>query len=619
MTGRTDATDDAAGDDPEEPGGWVTLSRSGELVAASPGAGLLLGTEPTALEGRQLSGLAESGTLPEGAATLREAAAATADGDGDVTAETQVRPAAEAPPRPVWISQVERLGDERVRLGLAERGLPAGVAELLDALEGGTTALREAAEPAPIHEALAEAAATVLGVTGLDVRRAGSEGRLERVAHGMGPAVDDRDAVDGTTPPYGQVWPAGETLATDGTVEGVAPGYDGVAVVPIGTHGTIAVGRVGRGIDGADVRALRVLVDHASSALNAVRHRETLETQRAALRRYETLVESIPEPVYATDERGQVTFVNRAFERQFGYDPAEGALHFSEFTTAESAARFREEISELLNADAKRRYGQLDVTGVTSDGRQRLLDASLGVIAHETDFDGVAGVLRDVTQRERRDEVSTVLQRALRHNLRTSINVIDSHAGFAEEQVDDDLVEHLETVREEAAWLLKLGETLRNIQQAIEPGPDTEETRPVREVIDPVVEDYADRYPEADIEVHYAVDAKLPGTGVLRPAIANVVENAIVHNDAPEPSVSLWVANGPETGWIDVHVEDDGPGMPAGEREILLGDAEITQLQHGSGIGLWVTRWMVDALDGELLIETDDGTVVTLRLRGVLS
>jgi sensor histidine kinase regulating citrate/malate metabolism len=80
--------------------------------------------------------------------------------------------------------------------------------------------------------------------------------------------------------------------------------------------------------------------------------------------------------------------------------------------------------------------------------------------------------------------------------------------------------------------------------------------------------------------------------------------------------VDIWIADAPREGWVDVHVEDDGPGVPGSERDVVVGDAAITQLQHGSGIGLWMTRWLVGVFDGELVIEDNDprGTVVTLRL-----
>jgi len=46
---------------------------------------------------------------------------------------------------------------------------------------------------------------------------------------------------------------------------------------------------------------------------------------------------------------------------------------------------------------------------------------------------------------------------------------------------------------------------------------------------------------------------------------------------------------------------------------VIAGYSEITQLTHGSGLGLWVARSVVESAGGTLSFETEDGwTVVTL-------
>jgi signal transduction histidine kinase len=62
-------------------------------------------------------------------------------------------------------------------------------------------------------------------------------------------------------------------------------------------------------------------------------------------------------------------------------------------------------------------------------------------------------------------------------------------------------------------------------------------------------------------------------------------------------------------------VSDNGPGIPQREQEIVTGDRTITQLDHGSGLGLWVAKWIVEDYGGELSFEADEaGTTVVLRL-----
>jgi PAS domain S-box-containing protein len=65
---------------------------------------------------------------------------------------------------------------------------------------------------------------------------------------------------------------------------------------------------------------------------------------------------------------------------------------------------------------------------------------------------------------------------------------------------------------------------------------------------------------------------------------------------------------------VDIHVIDNGPGLPQQEREVLREGSE-SPLIHGSGLGLWLTYWIVSNHDGSIQTDVDDeGTRVTVTL-----
>jgi signal transduction histidine kinase len=90
-------------------------------------------------------------------------------------------------------------------------------------------------------------------------------------------------------------------------------------------------------------------------------------------------------------------------------------------------------------------------------------------------------------------------------------------------------------------------------------------------------------------------------------------ENAAVHNDADDPEVTVRATGGGATP-LQMTVTDNGPGIP--EHELTpIRAGEETDLEHGSGLGLWLVEWGVAALDGRLSFEADDGgTRVTIQL-----
>lgn len=69
-------------------------------------------------------------------------------------------------------------------------------------------------------------------------------------------------------------------------------------------------------------------------------------------------------------------------------------------------------------------------------------------------------------------------------------------------------------------------------------------------------------------------------------------------------------------GRIAVRVAEDGTGVPDRERDLITGDTRVSQLEHGSGLGLWVVRWVTLALDGDVEFEkrTPRGSAVVLKL-----
>ena len=80
--------------------------------------------------------------------------------------------------------------------------------------------------------------------------------------------------------------------------------------------------------------------------------------------------------------------------------------------------------------------------------------------------------------------------------------------------------------------------------------------------------------------------------------------------------MSIDAAIDPDRGAVTIRVADDGPGIPEAIREVISGDAPITQLRHNSGIGLWIVAWVVEAYGGTVGFEPGiDGEGTTVRLR----
>jgi PAS domain S-box-containing protein len=334
---------------------------------------------------------------------------------------------------------------------------------------------------------------------------------------------------------------------------------------------------------------------------------------------YQTFMAVLPHPAFATDQSGYLQFVNAAFTNQFGREatPGDDELHLSDFISDDDIDAVIDILQEMLmSQDGGTDQRTIEVEGMTRKDRTRTFEATFASLSRDGEFAGVAAVFRDISTRKRRGEVFTVMDRALRHNLRTNVNIINGYTEHLEQELADDYQEMLTRIQESVEWIHKLGTSLRTLQKTISESFASDETVNVENIVEAAVASARKSSPERDVSIHISAPEMLEAGRPVEYAIENIVENAIVHNDSDSPSVDVWVAHAPQDGWIDIHVEANGPGFPELEREFVLGDASVDQLQHGGGLGLWITRWVVEIFDGELEIEDNDprGSVVTIRL-----
>lgn len=93
----------------------------------------------------------------------------------------------------------------------------------------------------------------------------------------------------------------------------------------------------------------------------------------------------------------------------------------------------------------------------------------------------------------------------------------------------------------------------------------------------------------------------------------NLVENALRHDTVDEPTVRVAVS--PAVGdreAVRFEIRDTNDRI-ALEIDTLRAGTE-TPLQHGEGVGLWISYRCVRELRGEIDFDYDDGNVVTVTM-----
>jgi len=333
------------------------------------------------------------------------------------------------------------------------------------------------------------------------------------------------------------------------------------------------------------------------------------------LERYATVVESASDGVFVADDEGTVRMVTPRMAELVGVD--------RERLVGADLDRLAD---RLLDDVESGRSGA--VLGDLADRKPvavTLTPIDRGPITCELDVsrlgsdDGrLVGVARDVSRYERLRQQLSVTNRILRHNLRTSTNLIVGGARIVEvDAADEAIVERARSVRTEAEELAALADKAQVLSEIVEDGyestlVETDPADPIAEALERVRAEHG----EAEYEVDVPSGLRVRTHPQIARAIAEAIENAVVHSGDASPWVSVAVVPGER--FHEIRVADAGPGIPNYERGVLERSTE-SDLDHGSGLGLWLLRWLVDLSRGELAFEEREptGSVVVVRLPAV--
>jgi len=119
------------------------------------------------------------------------------------------------------------------------------------------------------------------------------------------------------------------------------------------------------------------------------------------------------------------------------------------------------------------------------------------------------------------------------------------------------------------------------------------------------------------LEAHLAEDlpeAWIDSEGIHR-AVLNIVTNAVdVLEEQQSGTIEVTTAYDEESRSFVVEVADDGPGIPAEEKDRLFNLFESTKGSRGTGLGLAVSQKILREHDGEISVESEPGQGTRFRL-----
>jgi PAS domain S-box-containing protein len=356
---------------------------------------------------------------------------------------------------------------------------------------------------------------------------------------------------------------------------------------------------------------------------------------RAREEQLRLLVDAVADyAIFLLDPAGHVVTWNTGAERIKGYgrDEVVGS-HFSRFYTPEDRERGHPErlLGEAL------RDGRVEDEGwrVRRDGTRFWASVVITALRDEGELLGFGKVTRDLTERQAAEEqlrttaaelarANAELERfaaAAAHDLAEPLHTI---TGFAEvlrrrygAVLDDEGREVLDHISEAGRRLGRRIEALLTYARS-----GRRELRPrdvdLAALVAGVVEALAARIAQtrARVEVDPGPSpVVVTDPDLLEVVVQNLVANALKFTDRERPHVRIAVAR--EAGRARIDVADDGIGIPPGQLERVFGlfaRASGADAFPGSGLGLALSRRIVERLGGEVAVASTPGAGSTFSV-----
>jgi len=350
----------------------------------------------------------------------------------------------------------------------------------------------------------------------------------------------------------------------------------------------------------------------------------------------QTLIDTIPHPIFFKDAEGRFVGCNRAYEREFGitrdYMIGKTVLDL-DYLPIDERQRFQEEDMRAIREVDRYSYelpivyadGQIHMTLYSVDGFT-LADGKPG---------GLIGMLVDISERKRMEQelleakiASDDANKAkgdflanMSHEIRTPMNAVIGMTHLAlKTHLTPKQRDYLNKIQASAKSLLGIINDILDFSK-IEAGKlDMEAVEfDLSETLDNVSNVITVKAQEKEnLEVLFLLDSRIPNFLVgdplrLNQILVNLGNNAIKFTEHGEIVLTnKIVERSDEKITLQFSIRDTGIGMTAEQQANLFqafsqADTSTSRKYGGTGLGLTISKRLVNMMGGEIWVESEPG------------
>jgi two-component system sensor kinase FixL len=345
----------------------------------------------------------------------------------------------------------------------------------------------------------------------------------------------------------------------------------------------------------------------------------------------QSILDTVPEATVVIDERGIMHSFSVAAERLFGYTTAEA---IGQNVKILMPAPYREAhdsyLARYMRTGERRIIGiGRVVVGMRKDGTTFPMELAVGEMnsGNQRYF---TGFIRDITERQRTEarlqelqselvhisrltamgEMASTLAHELNQPLSAILNYLKGSRRMLE-AVDDERSATLRDALDRAGdQALRAGQIIRRLRDFVSRGESERRVESITKLVEEAsalaLVGVKDRGIKVRFQFDPSVDLVLADRVQIQQVLLNLIRNAM---DAMEESTvrDLVISVEPESRThVRVSVADNGSGISPDISEQLF-QPFVTTKRHGMGVGLSISRTIVEAHSGHIWVEPNPG------------
>ncbi|MFC1461180.1 PAS domain S-box protein [Verrucomicrobiota bacterium] len=346
------------------------------------------------------------------------------------------------------------------------------------------------------------------------------------------------------------------------------------------------------------------------------------QTLHESEEKFRSLTEATSDWIWETDQNGVYSYASPKVKDLLGYDPQEIVAKTPfDLMPPDEAERMAVQFADI--AKAKKSFDGLVNVNVHKNGRHVVIETSgVPILDSANNLLGFRGIDRDITERKKVDQLKNEFISTVSHELRTPLTSISGSLGLivggATGEISAKGKELLDIALRNSERLVLLINDILDIE-GVESGKMEFELRQteIMPIVEQAVRDNASYAAQHGVKL--VLGESMPGGEVyadrnrVMQVMANLLSNAAKFSPENESVVTSVTRAGK---YIRVSVKDNGPGIPESFRDRIFekfaqADASDARQKGGTGLGLNVTKALIERMGGRIGFESQPGEGAT--------